>query len=42
MIADHPQIDLGALTVELAETPCSPLNYETPRSMSLALLRRVH
>jgi Domain of unknown function (DUF6933) len=41
-IADHPRIDLGALAVELAETPCSPLNYETPRSVSLALLRRGH
>jgi len=41
-IADHPQVELGALAVELAETPCSPLNYETPRSVSLALLRRVH
>jgi uncharacterized protein DUF6933 len=41
-IADHPLIDLGALAVELAEPPCSPLNYETPRSLSLALLRRVH
>jgi len=41
-IADHPQIDLGALAVELAETPCSPLNYETPRSVSLAPQRRGH
>jgi hypothetical protein len=35
---DHPHIDLVALAVELADTPCSPLNYETPRSVSLALL----
>ena len=41
-VADDPQVELGALAVELAETPCSPLNYETPRSVSLALLRRVH
>jgi hypothetical protein len=38
-IEDHPHIDLVALAVELADTPCSPLNYETPRSVSLALLR---
>jgi hypothetical protein len=41
-IAEHPQIDLGALAVKLAETPCSPLNYETPMAVSLALLRRVY
>jgi len=39
---DHPHIDLVALAVELADTPCSPLNYETPRSVSLALLRHGH
>ena len=38
-IEDHPHVDLVALAVELADTPCSPLNYETPRSVSLALLR---
>ena len=41
-IEDHPHIDLVALAVELADTPCSPLNYETPRSVSLALLRQAH
>jgi hypothetical protein len=39
---DHPQIDLVALAVELAGTPCSPLKYETPRSVSLALLQHAH
>jgi len=39
---DHPHIDFVALAVELADTPCSPLNYETPRSVSLALLRHGH
>jgi len=37
---DHPRIDLVGLAVELADTPCSPLNYETPRSVSLAMLRQ--
>jgi hypothetical protein len=41
-IEDHPRVDLVALAVELADTPCSPLNYETPRSVSLALLRHGH
>jgi len=39
-IADRPQIDLLPLAVELADTPCSPLNYQTPRSVSLALVRQ--
>lgn len=39
-IADHPPIDLVTLAVELAEAPCSPLDYESPKSVSLALLRR--
>lgn len=26
-IADHPAIDLGTLAVDLADTPCAPLNY---------------
>jgi len=38
-IEDRPHIDLKTLAVELADTPCSPLDYESPRSVSLALLR---
>jgi len=41
-IAANPAIDLETLAVKLADTPCSPLHYETPRSVSLALLRRVY
>ena len=41
-IEEHPEVDLGQLAIELAETPCAPLNYESPRSVSLALLRRVY
>jgi hypothetical protein len=39
-IEDDPGIDLLALAVELADTPCSPLNDESPKSASLTLLRR--
>lgn len=31
--------DLTALANEIADTPCSALKYETPKSMTLALLR---
>jgi hypothetical protein len=41
-IEEHPAIDLRNLAIELAETPCAPVNYESPRSVSLALLRRVY
>jgi hypothetical protein len=41
-IEEHPEIDLRNLATELAERPCAPLNYESPRSVSLALLRRVY
>jgi hypothetical protein len=37
-IEDNPSIDLVTLAVKLAETPCSPLKYESPRTVSLALL----
>ena len=33
------QRDLTALANEIADTPCSALKYETPKSMTLALLR---
>jgi Domain of unknown function (DUF6933) len=38
-IEDNPSIDLVTLAVKLAQTPCSPLKYESPRTVSLALLR---
>lgn len=38
-IEDNSSIDLVTLAVKLAETPCSPLEYESPRTVSLALLR---
>jgi hypothetical protein len=39
-MAERTTIDLTALAIELADTPCSPINYETPRSVSLTLLSR--
>ena len=41
-IAANPAIDLEVLAVKLADTPCSPLRYETPGSVSLVLLRRLY
>lgn len=41
-IEHHPEIDLTTLAIKLAETPCSPLKYGTPRAMSLELLSRAH
>ncbi len=38
-IEGNPSLDLVTLAVKLAETPCSPLKYESPRTVSLALLR---
>jgi hypothetical protein len=38
-IEDNPSIDFVTLAVKLAETPCSPLKYDSPRTVSLALLR---
>ena len=35
----RPQIDLITLAAEIAETPCSLIKYESPKSMTLALLR---
>ena len=32
-------VDLTALAVEIAETPCSMIKYQSPKSMTLALLR---
>ena len=40
---DHnPSVDLVTLAVKLAETPCSPLEYESPRTVALALLRHAN
>jgi hypothetical protein len=41
-IEANPSIDLVTLAVKLAGTPCSPLKYESPRTVSLALLRHAH
>jgi hypothetical protein len=38
-IGQRRQMDLIALAAEIAETPCSPIKYESPKSMTLALLR---
>ena len=32
-------LDLMALALEIAETPCSVISYQSPKSMTLALLR---
>jgi len=39
VLDERPQIDLASLAIELSDTPCSPLNYESPRSATQALLR---
>lgn len=38
-IEGRSHIDLTSLAVEIADTPCSPIKYQSPRSMTLALLR---
>jgi uncharacterized protein DUF6933 len=38
-IEGHSHIDLTSLAIEIADTPCSPIKYQSPRSMTLALLR---
>lgn len=38
-IEQEPEIDLLNLALEIAETPCSPLKYATPRIRTLTLLR---
>ncbi len=38
-LEQQPEMDLLTLAIEIADTPCSPINYETPRSATLALLR---
>jgi len=37
-IEGRPHINLTSLAIEIADTPCSPIKYESPRSMTLALL----
>jgi hypothetical protein len=39
VIDEQPEIDLTMLAMEVAETPCAPLKYESPRAVSLSLLR---
>jgi hypothetical protein len=38
-IDGHSHMDLTSLALEIADTPCSPIKYESPKSMTLALLR---
>ncbi len=38
-IEGRSHIDLTSLAIEIADTPCSPIQYASPRSMTLALLR---
>jgi hypothetical protein len=38
-IEGHSHIDLTLLAIEIADTPCSPIKYDSPKSMTLALLR---
>ncbi len=38
-IKERAQISLVDLAMEIAQTPCSLIRYETPKSMTLALLR---
>ena len=38
-IKERSRVDLTGLAVEIAETPCSLIKYESPKSMTLALLR---
>jgi hypothetical protein len=38
-IEGHSHIDLTSLAIEIADTPCSPIKYDSPKSMTLALLR---
>jgi hypothetical protein len=38
-IEGHSHIDLTSLAIEIADTPCSPIKYDSPKSMTLSLLR---
>jgi len=38
-IEGQSHIDLTSLAIKIADTPCSPIKYASPRSMTLALLR---
>ena len=35
VIDEQPEIDLTMLAMEVAETPCAPLKYESPKTVSL-------
>jgi hypothetical protein len=38
LIDQRPGLDLAQLAAEIAETPCSLIKYESPKSMTMALL----
>jgi len=38
-IEEQSHVDLTSLAIEIADTLCSPMKYESARSMTLALLR---
>jgi hypothetical protein len=38
-LGQQPEMDLLTLAMEVAETPCSPIKYASPREATLALLR---
>jgi hypothetical protein len=37
-INERPGLDLAQLATEIADTPCSLIKYESPKSMTMALL----
>jgi hypothetical protein len=39
VLDEDPEMDLSTLALEIADTPCSPLKYESPRSATLALFQ---
>ena len=38
-IEEQPVIDLATLAIDIAQTPCSRLKYDSPKTATLALLR---
>jgi hypothetical protein len=38
LINERPEFDLARLAAAIAETPCSLIKYESPKSMTMALL----
>jgi len=39
LLDEHPWMDLSTLALEIADTPCSPLKYESPHSATLVLFQ---